>query len=691
MRLLGVDVGGTFTDIFYNDTDSKETYIHKTPTTTEDPSIGVLTGIEELAKLYNVDIQETDYIFHGTTIGTNAILEFDGAKTGLITTKNYRDITHIGRHQRPENYSIMQDIPWQATPLVKRRYRKTVTERMGPERGEVITPLDEDEVIEVIKELKEAEVESIIVGFLFSYINPEHEQRVVELIEEIYPTAFITSSHDISPQFREFERFTTASINGFIGPKVKNYIDNLAKELKSFSNSNLHIMTSNGGVGTPKNVAEQPVNTLVSGPAAGVLGGAFAGELSERKNLITFDMGGTSADIGIISDSSINEALARDTWIAGFPVMVPMIDIHTIGAGGGSIAYTDDGGLFRVGPRSAGSNPGPACYGRGGTEPTVSDANVVLGRLDGDNFLGGEMEFFEEKSLKSMDNLTTELGMSREDVAEGIVRIVNNNMANAIREKTVQQGIDPREYSLVAFGGAGPMHAIEIAKELNIREVIVPEFPGINSATGLLTTDLKYDVIQTEFMMSDNLDLSVLNKDIQLLEEELEQQLLEDNLQQEQIVLERYADCRYIGQGYELRVPVPAGKLTIDKMQEVFDNYHDMHHQEYGHSHRGANIEIVNIRVTGIGKVPKLKGRKINSSNKLEDALVKESDVIFREKGETRKVKTPFYRREELPVNKPFSGPAIILQKDTTTIVPPNTEIKLEAYGNLIIRLGDEE
>lgn len=690
MKLLGVDVGGTFTDIYYNDTQREKTFIHKTPTTLEDPSQGVLSGIFELANRYDLAIKDVDYIFHGTTIGTNAILEFDGSETGMITTKGYKDIMHIGRHQRPENYSIMQDIPWQARPLVKRRNRKTVTERMGPIRGEVITELDEEEVRETVRELKESGVNSIIVGFLFSYINPDHEDRVIELIKEEYPEAFITSSADISPQFREFERFTTAGINGFIGPKVKSYVDHLAKRLKETSTADLHIMTSNGGVATPENVAAKPVNTLVSGPAAGVLGGAHAGLLSDRKNLITFDMGGTSADIGIVTESGFSEATARDTWIAGYPVMVPMIDIHTIGAGGGSIAYIDEGGLFKVGPKSAGSVPGPACYGQGGTEPTVTDANVVLGRLDGSNFLGGEMEFYPSASFEAMEQLSNEVDMSMDEVAEGVLRVVNNNMANAIREKTVQKGIDPREFSLVAFGGAGPMHAVDIARELNIKEVVIPSYPGINSATGLLTTDLKYDVIQTEFMINDNLNLSLLNQDIQSLENELTQQLLGDRIEESKITLNRYADCRYIGQGYELRVPLPSGELTDDVMEDVFNLFHDMHHKEYGHSLKESGIEIVNIQVTGIGEMPKLKGNTIKHRNKLEDAIIKKSDVVFRNNEIYRKEETPFYQREQLPVGEWFYGPAIIIQKDTTTVVPPNTHIMLENCGNLIIRVGDD-
>lgn len=690
MKLLGIDVGGTFTDIFYNDTANNQFYVHKTMTTPEDPSIGILSGISELADLQDIQVEQIDHIFHGTTIGTNAILEFDGAETGMITTKGYRDILHIGRHQRPENYSIMQDIPWQHQPLVKRRNRKTVTERMGPRKGEVIQPLNEQEVRKAVKELKENGVDSIIIGLLFSYINPQHEQRIVEIIEEEYPEAFITSSADISPQYREFERFTTASINGFIGPKVKRYIERLTKRLKEMNiTADLHIMCSNGGVGTPEHIAAKPIFTLLSGPAAGVLGGAHAGSLAKRNNLITFDIGGTSADIGIVTKDGFGETSARDTWIAGYPVIIPMIDIYTIGAGGGSIAYVDEGGLFKVGPKSAGSVPGPACYGRGGSYPTVTDANVVLGRLDGSNFLGGEMQFDEEAAHKVVENLAAQFQLTKYEAAEGILRMVHSNMANAIREKTIQKGIDPREFSLVAFGGAGPLHAVDVARELKIPEVIVPLHPGINSAIGLLTTDLKYDVVQTEFMLSSDINLQLLNQDMELLEEQLKRQLLKDKFRESEIYIKRFLECRYAGQGYEIRVPLLDGNITEESIHQTFKLFNDMHQNEYGHAFPEAAIEMVNIRVVGYGKMPKIKNEKMKSDGDLSSALIKEKEVIFRVNDTLQTLKTNVYSRELLPVGEWINGPAIVLQKDTTTVIPPNTKAVVEEYGNILMKVGE--
>ena len=692
MKLIGVDVGGTFTDIVFADTERGVTFVHKVPTTLEDPSIGVVQGMEELCQKEGIPKSEINHVFHGTTIATNAVLEHNGSKTGMITTKGYRDILHIGRHQRPQNYSIMQEIPWQDRPLVQRRFRKVVTERLVPPKGKVLTPLDEQEVRQTVRELKHAGVESIIVAFLFSYINPIHENRVKEIIKEEYPEAFITTSSSVSPQFREFERFTTAAINGFVGPKVKHYIDNLeAKVKETFRSADLHIMCSNGGVGTPASVSEKPVHTLLSGPAAGVLGGQWAGRLSERKRLITFDVGGTSADIGIISEEGYSESSARDTWIAGYPVMVPMIDIHTIGAGGGSIAYVDDGGAFRVGPRSAGSRPGPACYGHGGMKPTVTDANVVLGRLDENNFLGGEMSIFPNSAFKAIGELAEKLGLSILETAEGVLAILNNNMANAIRAKTIQKGHDPREFSLVAFGGAGPLHAVEVADILNIPEVIIPPHPGITSATGLLTTDIKYDVIKTEFMLSNRLDYAQLNNDLSILGDQIINQLLADGMSPNDIELQRSADCRYVGQGYELRVSLPQGEIDEEKLHISLRQFHRLHEAEYGHSFESSPIEIVNIRVTGVGVMPKIGNPKMEQHGTLEDALIKTGRTVFRNGSELKTLDTAFYQREKLPVGAMFQGPAVIFQTDTTTVVPPGWQVHVEQSGNLIIKAEGKE
>jgi N-methylhydantoinase A len=690
MKLVGVDVGGTFTDLVLFDTESLQVRTHKVPTSGQDPSGGVMQGIEELCALAGTRPDQVGYLFHGTTTATNALLEHEGATTGLITTAGFRDVLHIARHQRPQNYSIMQEIPWQDRALVRRRHRKVVQERLIPPSGEVLVPLDEEAVRRVAREFRAEGVTSIAVCFLFSYLNPVHEERARELVLEEFPQAFVTTSSSIFPQFREFERFTTAAINAFVGPKVSQYIQRLNEGLRRIGvSSELHIIRSNGGVSPAAVAAQQPVTLLLSGPAAGVLGGSWAGQLSNRRKLITFDVGGTSADIGIVTEHGYTEAGARDTWIAGFPVMVPMINISTIGAGGGSIAYVDEGGAFRVGPRSAGAYPGPAAYGRGGERATVTDAHTVLGRLDPENFLGGSMPLYPDRAQKVIDELAGRLSMSREQAAAGVLTILNNNMANATRAITVQKGHDPREFSLVAFGGAGPLHAVDVARILGVREVIVPEYPGITSAIGLLTTDLRYDAIATEFMLSSQPHLERLNADIARLEAGLRAQLVADGFAPDQIRIERGADCRYVGQGYELRASLPAGVIDAEALQGVWQQFHDRHRSEYGHAFLDNPIEMVNLRVSGIGATPKIAPSTLGGERSLEAALVKHQPVFFEHRGNLQAHNTPFYQRDLLPLDHSLAGPAIVLQRDTTTVLPPSTRFWLEANGNLIVHLED--
>jgi N-methylhydantoinase A/oxoprolinase/acetone carboxylase beta subunit len=688
MRLIGVDVGGTFTDIVFADTDTGQTVTHKVPTTPDDPSRGVVAGIAELCERSELPRATIDHVLHGTTIGTNAVLEYDGAVTGMITTEGYRDIVHIGRHQRPQHYSIRQEVPWQDRPLVRRRHRHTVAERLVPPRGEVLVPLDEVAVREAAHALRDEGVEAIAVCFLFSYLNPAHEMRARDIVRDEAPDCFVCTSSDVAPQFREFERFTTALLNAFVGPRLRDYVARLEGNLGSegFA-ADLHVMCSNGGVATAATVAKSPVLTLLSGPAAGILGGAWSGELSDRDRLITFDVGGTSADIGIVVDGRFAEATARDTWIGGYPLLAPILDIHTIGAGGGSIAHVDSGGAFRVGPQSAGAAPGPAAYGRGGTEPTVTDANLVLGRLDSENFLGGAMRLDPEAARGAVADLARRLGLSLEEAAEGILTIVNANMANAISSRTVQKGLDPRGFALVAFGGAGPLHGAEVARVLGIPEIIVPAYPGITSAVGLLTTDLKYDAVRTVFQSGDGVDLARLNRDLAAMQDELAAQLAADGVAAGYAKFDRAGDLRYVGQGYELRVPLPEGPLDAAALAEIFHRFGELHRIEYGHVFEASPIEIVNIRVTGIGQMPKISAPVPAAGGNLAEALVKTAQCAFRVDGALQTIPTPFYRRDRLPLGEAIAGPAIILQTDSTTVVPPGATVTADTGGNLILRL----
>jgi len=692
MQLIGVDVGGTFTDVVFTDTAANRTLTHKVSSTPDDPSRAFMRGVEEICQAAGAGLAQVDHIFHGTTVATNAALQHKGALAGMITTEGFRDIVHIGRHQRPHHYSIQQDIPWQSRPLVKRRHRKVVTERLAPPRGEVVTPLSDAEVEAAAKALKGEGVSAVAICFLFAYINPEHERRAKAIVEKLCPGVFVTCSHEVSPQFREFERFTTTAMNAFIGPLVRDYVKRLGGELaKAGFRGEVHIMQSNGGVAPARAVSDLPVHTLMSGLAAGVLGGAWVAELAGRRNVVTLDIGGTSADIGVVTDGHFSEASARDTHVAGYPILVPMIDLHTIGAGGGSIAHVDAAGAFRVGPQSAGAMPGPAAYGQGGTEATVTDANIVLGRLDAQNFLGGAMRLDRQAAFDAVQALAGKLGLPLLDAAEGVVAVLNSNMANAIRARTVQKGIDPRNYALAAFGGAGPLHGAEVAQMLGIPEVIVPPHPGITSAIGLLTTDLKYDRVRTAFLVSTQVDLARMNADLEAMEASLREQLAADDLDAACATFQRAADARYVGQGYELRLELPAGRIGQAELDAALASFHQLHEREYGHHFAQSPVELVNLRVTAVAQVPKIGTPRRPSGGTLAAARLRTDGVVFRTGVELKPFQTAFYERGKLPVGEAFAGPAIILQVDSTTVVPPGWTAEVHESGSIILSQRGEK
>lgn len=680
MIVAGVDIGGTFTDLMLYDTDRQDVHVHKVRSTPSEPDRAMIDGLLELCAMAGVAPGQVGAVYHGTTVATNAVLTFRGATAGMITNRGFRDVVHIGRHQRPEHYSIMLDIPWQARPFVERRHRKVVGGRLVPPRGEELEPLDEAGVRQAARELREAGVDAVAVCFLFSYLNPEHERRAAAIVAEEMPDAFVTASAEVFPQFREFERFTTAAMNAFIGPVTGRYLERLAASLHDAGiPGELHVMMSNGGVASAAQAARRPVTLMLSGPAAGVLGGLWAGQLDGRQRLITFDVGGTSADIGIVTERGVLEAQARDTQVAGYPLLVPMVDIHTIGAGGGSIAYRDHGGAFRVGPRSAGASPGPACYGSGGEEPTVTDANVVLGRIDPDRFLGGEMPLHRDRAVAAVQGLADRLGLGLLETADGVITIANANMAGAIRSRTIQKGHDPREFSLVAFGGAGPLHAADVADILGTREVLVPPFPGITAATGLLTSDLKYDQMRTVFMVQGAIDAGRLDRELEETAAELTRRLLDDGVTAEDITISGALDCRYIGQGYELRVPLPGNRFSEAALEE----FHQLHRQEYGHAFTDP-IEVVNLRVTATGIRPKVERLPVHPGS-MEEALIGEADGVFRVDGALVTLPTRHYDRAALPVGEPIAGPAIVFQRDTTVVIPPGWHGAAQSSGNLVL------
>ncbi len=690
MKRLGVDVGGTFTDLIYVDDESGEILVHKIPTTPGDPSQGTVQGVREVTGQAKVAPSELDQVFHGTTIATNIVIEHNGAKVGMITTEGYRDILHIARHKKPLNFSNYQDLPWQAFPIVRRRYRLTVPERILKD-GSVLVPLDEERAREHVRTLKAQGVEAVAVCFLFSFLNPVHEQRVAEIVREEFPDAFLSVSSEVLPQYREYERFSTVCLNAFIGPKVATYVSRLEDELRSMGvKTGVHLMTSASGVATAEGAVQRPVNLLMSGPVAGVVGGIWAGKQAGYDNVITLDVGGTSADIGLAQDGRLRMKHLLDTRVGPYQAMIPMVDVDTIGAGGGSIAYVDGGGIFRVGPRSAGADPGPAAYGRGGTEATATDAMVNLGWLSPDAFLGGGMTLHAEAARTAYaDGPAKALGMSVEEASMGAVQILTHSMVQSIEENSVRKGFDPRDFALVAEGGAGPLFAAQIALEVGTPWVLVPPYPGVTAAMGLLATDMVYEYAATVYQRLSTLDAVALQRVFEELEERARVQLEDDGVAPDRLVIQRIVDCRYLGQGYELRVDAPSGAIDHDWIEKVRSDFHDNHQREYSRRFEDSDIELPNIRVRGVGLMPPLKTLEVEHGGESPAAALRhEGTAWFRSNGELREVPTSYYDRAALQAGNRLDGPAIVNQYDTTTVIPPGVSAHVDRFGNIIIEIG---
>lgn len=686
MIRVGVDVGGTFTDIVL-DRPGTGIVVHKVPSTPADQSEGVVRGVTEICQMAGIDPGEVDMVLHGTTVATNMVIERKGARVGMLTTRGFRDILHMARHKRPHNFSLQFDVPWQSKPLVKRRDRLPITERLMPPDGTVEVPLAEDEVREAAELFKKRGLDAVIIGFLFAFLNDDHEKRAKAIVQEVMPGAFVSCSSEVVNVIREYERFSTCAMNAYIGPKVSLYLSRLEGRLRDAGVSAIvRIMQSNGGISTVENSSERPVGLLLSGPAGGVIGGKWTGEAAGADNVITIDIGGTSADISVIQDGDVRIKNPRDTEVASLPVLVPMIDIDAIGAGGGSIAYMDSGGAFRVGPRSAGADPGPACYGQGGTEPTVTDAQVVLGRLDPDQFLGGDLTIDEGLARQAIEtHIAKPLSLSVEDAALGILRIINNNMALAINANSVAKGIDPRAFTLMGFGGAGPLHATALAEIIQTRDVISPLQPGITAAMGLLVTDLQYEYthsVLTVMNTASDEELDELNTRFDELRALADVQLDADNVPQSERVYKKVAECRYVGQGFELRADVPEGPLTADNKQSVVDAFFDAHKQVYGHAFKDQLTEAITLRLiasaaTGSLNVPDLsQGGRVDP----QEALMYTRQTRF---DDGQSLDTPRYRRPDLRAEDRVNGPAIIVQHNSTTLVPPGWSAHVIAHGDL--------
>lgn len=682
---IAIDVGGTFTDIVLIDDVSGQIHYTKVLTTHENLAEGVIRGIDKILAMAAASFSQVEYVVHGTTIGTNALIERKGARTGLITTQGMRDVLEIGRIERPAAglYDIFVDTP---APLVSRYLRREVKERVGAD-GQVVIPLDEGSASEEVRFLKQQAVESIAVCFLFSFRNPAHEKQVLEICRSIFPQAAVSVSSEIAPEFREFERTSTTVINAYLAPVVGRYLDNLEGQLGlRYGHVDLRIMQASGGSMTTNMAKHRAVNVVNSGPAGGALAAAYVGRLTGDEQVISVDMGGTSFDVGVIDHGE--PRVAPESQFEGFPVKVPILDVQAIGAGGGSLAWIDQGGALNVGPESAGSEPGPACYGLGGEQATVTDANLVLGRLNPDYFLGGEMKLYPELAEKAISQHIAEpLGVSLEEAASGIIRVVNANMVRAISVNSTEKGFDVREFALLPYGGAGPLHAVELAQDLGMRKVVVPPYPGTFSAVGLLVANTRYDYVATVAKTETQLAPEELLAGFNELEAQGRAQLKAQNVSPDQIEILWSADLRYEGQSYELNTPVDRKEsLTRADIKGIVDRFHKQHYRIYAYGSIDEVVEFINLRVAAIGKVPEVS--LAHAGNEDSDAEVARRSiraVHFPAQGFTE---TAIYDRSLLRPGHVIRGPALVEEIASTTVITPGLKGTVDEYGNIAIPLS---
>ena len=692
---VGVDVGGTFTDIVLVEETSGEILTAKVATVPKDPSQGCINGIDKALKSYGLDPDQLSFIVHGTTIATNTIIEGKGAKAGLITSEGFRDVLEIAYQTRPQLYDLFFGRP---KPLIPRYLCLGVPERIGP-GGEVLTPLDEDAVREAARYLRRENVEAIAVAFLHSYGFPDHERRAGEVLAEECGELPIVLSSDVSREYREYPRTSTTVVNTVLLPKVAPYVARLEDRLHERGiKPNLHMMTSAGGIMASATSKRQPVRLVESGPAAGVIGATFIAGLSGHGNLLSLDIGGTTAkaalvnqgqpliaeqfEVGSSAVASLTAARGR-----GYPVLTPVISLVEIGAGGGSIAHVDPGGALTVGPQSAGADPGPACYAQGGEEPTLTDANVVLGRINPAFFLGGEAVLDMTLAEKAIaDKVAKPAGLDLVAAARAIIDIANAKMTSALYFISVEQGIDPRDYVLVPSGGAGPMHAAAIAEALGVGTVLVPPTPGVNSALGLLASDLKHEVVRTYMREADSADPAALRGVFAELEEGVRALLDEEVVAGQDIAITREIDMCYVGQSFRLIVPVPE-TIGSDISHLLSENFHARHATAYGFASPGDPTMLMNLRLIGTGRVERPAVRRLERGADAP-AIKGRRRVYFSEPAEA--IEVDIYDRERLGAGATVAGPTIIEQMDTTIVIPPAARVEVEDQGNLVISIAGD-
>lgn len=676
--MIGVDVGGTFTDFSVFEQKRGKLFHFKHSSTNQDSSIAIVDGILKVLEMEGATTEDVVYLAHGTTVSTNALIEKKGARVGLITTEGFPDIMEIGIQKRPFMYDTLGQKP---QSLLQPGMNRDVPERIAHD-GSVVKPLDEEGVRKVVRLFRENGVNSIAVSLLFSFINPAHERRVKEIIEEEYPGVYTTLSSELVPEFREYPRTSTTILNAYLGPVMKDYVNNFQNSVKRIGvKVEPYVTQSNGSIISIKETIECPIKTAVSGPSAGVIAAAHIGRQCGCDKIITFDMGGTSADVSLIENYQAQ--VSNERLIEGYPARIPMINIITIGAGGGSIARIDEGGIMKVGPESAGANPGPACYGRGGTLPTVTDANIYLGKLNQQKILGGRMEVYLDRAERAIrEQLCEPAQLEMQEAANGVISVVNSNMIRAIRLVSVEKGYDVREFSLMAFGGAGPLHACEVAQEMDIRSVLIPPSPGTLCSLGLLMADTRFDFCRTRMMDAVSGNLGAAAEIFHEMEIEGDAMLDKEGIGKDIRTFEWSVDMRYDRQNYEITVPLKSRCFDEAALKEAIEDFHCAHKRAYGYRNDEGKIKLVSFRVSAVGVIEKPSLREYPmDANAPAPAPFTSRRVLFQ--GETDFIETGIYRREDFVPGTQLHGPAIIEQMDTTIVIPPRWKVKADGFLNL--------
>lgn len=673
---VGIDIGGTFTDFVVLDLEQNSMRTEKTLTT----PANLWNGIEEGLRRAGIPLAETE-IAHGTTVGLNTFLERRGAATGLITTVGFRDAYEIGRGARPDMYNLFFRKP---VPLVPRVHRLEVRERLTAD-GSILIPLEEEDVVAAAAHFRQHEIRDIALCFLHSYRNPEHEQRAAAILAEVYPEALVTMSHSLVREWREYERTSTTAINAYIRPRTGEYVEAALSSLAERGYTReFFVNQSSGGVVSAATAKSKPVATLFSGPAGGVSATARLGALTGSPNAIAFDMGGTSTDVAVVWEG--RPRLTADSAIEGHPISVPTIDIHSIGAGGGSLAWIDEVGALNVGPRSAGAEPGPVCYARGGVVPTVTDANLVLGRVAPGKFVPGGLELDVDAARAAIErDIAEPLGLSTLEAAAGVIEIVNLKMAMAVRAVTVQRGLDPKDFVLFAFGGAGAAHACWIARELGIPRVIVPIASGQFSALGIVLTDVRHDLVKTVLARPDELTAENLTAAFAAVEDEARDELRQEAIPDDRMEIARSADTRYAGQEYTINVPLTSGKIDDAVITDLRARFHVLHERTYGHSSPEEAVEVVNVRVAATGRLPEVELPQLAAGGSDPDSAARFEEVETCFDPADGAVPCTVWDRAELLAGNVVGGPAIVADIGATTVIPPGFSCTVDQHGQLVI------